>query len=130
MKISLLPCILVVCASFAQADQTLNYPEKNPLVLFKVPDDWKPKISNGSLFVVSPDRGEVIVEVMALESSIKDDAAAVKEAKGTVEQDFKNRKFTKADPVENNGLTATLLGGEGEDKSGEAHINIVLLKHP
>ena len=130
MKITLLPCILVVCASIAQADQTLNYPEKNPLVSFSVPDDWKPKVSNGSLFVVSPDGGEVIVEVMVMEASIKDDAAAVKEAKGTGEQDFKNLKFTKSDPMENNGLTATLLGGEGKDKSGEAHINMVLIKHP
>jgi hypothetical protein len=131
MKASLFLCLTALfCTSFAKADQTLEFPKKNPLVKFIAPDDWKTQEKNGSLFVVSPDGGDVIVEVMMMDAAIDDDAAALKEAKGTVDQDFKNLKLTKTDPTKANGLTVTLYGGEGEDKNGVAHINMVLLKHP
>jgi hypothetical protein len=129
MKATLLLCLATLISASAFAGQ-IGYPEKNPLVNFTVPDDWKADFKHGSLFVVSPDGGDVIVELMSMEAAIDDDAAAVKEAKGTVNQDFKKLKLTKSDPTESNGLIITLLGGEGTDKSGEAHINMALIKHP
>jgi hypothetical protein len=129
MKATLLLCLATLITTSAFAGQ-IGYPEKNPLVSFTVPDDWKADYKHGSLFVVSPDGGDVIVELMSMEAAIDDDAAAVKEAKGTVNQDFKKLKLTKSDPTETNGLIITLLGGEGTDKSGEAHINMALIKHP
>lgn len=131
MKTSLLLCAAVLAgATPVQAGQSFEYPEKNPLVSFTAPDDWKGQVKNGSLFVVSPDGGDVIVEVMTMEATKDDDAAALKEAKGTVEEDFKKLNLTKADPVEAKGLTIGLLGGDGEDDTGPAHINMALLKHP
>jgi hypothetical protein len=121
---------VVLCASFAQAEQSHVYPKKNPLVTFTVPDDWKAEVKHDSLFVVSPDGGDVIVEVSMMEAAIDDDAAAVKEARSTVDQDFKKLNLTKSDPAKANGLVVTLLGGEGIDDSGPAHINMALIKHP
>jgi len=115
--------------SVVQAEQSLVYPEKNPLVAFSVPDDWKTQVKHGSLFVVSPDGGDVIIEVSTLAAASDDDEAAVKEAKSTVE-DFKNLKLTESEPAKANGLIVTLIGGEGEDDSGRAHLNLALLKHP
>lgn len=131
MKASLTLCLAVLFAAISlKADQTLGYPKKSPLVSFTAPDDWTTKVTGGSLFVVSPDGGDVIVEVMSMEAAVDDDAAAIKEAKSTVDQYFKNLKLTKSDPTETNGLVVTLLGGEGEDDSGPAHINMALIKHP
>jgi hypothetical protein len=131
MKTSYLLCLAtLLLPTLNHAEQTLSYPEENPLISFTAPDDWKAQVKNGSLFVLSPDGGEVIVEVMAMEAGIDDDAAAVKEAKSTVSADFKKLAFEKSDPAESNGLIVTLLGGSGEDKTGEAHINMALIKHP
>ncbi len=130
-KLTLLLCLTgLLSANVSRADQTIGYPVENPLITFNAPDDWKVKAKNDSVFVVSPDGGDVIVEVMAMEAAADDDAAAVKEAKSTVDEDFKNLKLTKSDPVEANGLVVSLLGGEGEDSSGPAHINMALIKHP
>ena len=120
----------LLATSIAQADQTLSYPKKNPVITFTAPDDWEAKVKGSSLFVVSPDGGDVIVEVMALEATTDDDAGALKEAKGTVDQDFKDLTLTASDPVEAKGLIMTLVGGGGEDSSGPAHINMALIKSP
>jgi len=117
-------------ANVSRADQKIGYPAENPLITFSAPDDWKVKATKGSFFVVSPDGGAVIVEVSAMEAAADDDAAAVKEAKSNFFEDFKNLKLTKSDPVEANGLVMSLLGGEGEDSSGPAHINVLLIQHP
>jgi hypothetical protein len=127
---SFLGLAVFLCASLAQAEQPLLFPAKKPLVGFLAPDDWKAQMKSGSLFVVSPDGGDVIVEVMTMEAGIDDDAAALKEAKSVVEGDFKNLTLTATDPAEANGLTVTLYGGAGEDDSGPAMINMAILKHP
>lgn len=126
----LAPLIVLFCAGLALADQTLSYPKKQPLVQFTVPDDWTPEVKSGSLFVLSPDGGDVIVEVSMLEAGVDEDEEAAKEAKATVEEDFKNLTLTPSDPVKSKGLEVTLLGGEGEDSTGPAHINMALLKSP
>lgn len=114
----------------AGADQTLQFPEKDPLISFTAPADWKIKWKNDSLFVVSPDGGDVIVEVMPMEAAIDDEPAAIAEAKSTVAQDFKDLTLQESGTTETNGILTTLLGGQGEDQSGPAHINMVLIKHP
>lgn len=126
----LAPLVVLLCAASAQADQTLSYPKKQPLVQFTLPDDWTPEVKSGSLFVLSPDGGDVIVEVSMLEAGVDEDEDAAKEAKATVEEDFKNLTLTPSDPVKSKGLEITLLGGEGEDNTGPAHINMALLKNP
>jgi len=129
MKTLFLCLAALLLTTVAKADQSLGYPVKSPLITFTAPDDWEAKPKNGSLFVVSPDGGDVIVEAMAMEAAADDDEAAVKEATDTV-QDFKNLKLEKSDPAEANGLIVRLLGGEGEDASGSAHINMALIRHP
>ena len=129
--LSSLVCLpFLAMAPLSQAAQTLGFPKADPLISFDVPTDWKVKWQNDSVFVVSPDGGDVIVEVMPMEAAIDDEAAAIAEAKSTVDQDFKNLTLEKSGTTETNGILASLLGGKGEDKSGEAHINMVLIKHP
>ncbi len=131
MKTSLLFGITVLlCTSFAEADQSLQFPKEDPLISFTAPADWKAEIKGGSLFVVSPDGGDVILEVMTMEAGLDDDAEALKEAKGIVAEDFEKLELTPGDPVEAHGLVILPLGGDGEDKSGPAHINMAVIKHP
>ncbi len=126
----LIPCLAVLLLTgIAKADQAFGYPVKNPLISFSVPDGWEAKAKNASLFVISPDGGDVIVEVMMMEAATDDDDAAVKEAKDTM-QDFKNLKLEKSDLSEAKGLVIRQIGGEGEDSSGSARINMTLIKHP
>ena len=119
-----------LCASLAQAEQTISFPPKQPLVTFQAPDDWKAEMKNGSMFVVSPDGGDVIVEVMTMEAGMKDQAPALKEAKGVVDGDFKKLVLSPLDPTDSNVINVTLYGGGGEDDSGPAMINRAILKHP
>ncbi len=131
MRTTLLSGITVLlCASFTQADQSLHFPKEDPFISFSAPDDWKVENKGGSLFVVSPDGGDVILEVMTMEAGLDEDADALKEAKGTVDEDFEKLELTPGDPVEARGLVILPLGGEGVDESGPAHINMALIKHP
>ena len=42
MKTAAVLCLAsLVFASFASADQTINYPEKNPFFSISFPDDWE-----------------------------------------------------------------------------------------
>lgn len=131
MKLLLLPFLLLLSAAApAPAEQALNFPSKDALVAFSAPDDWKVKVKNGRLFVLSPDGGDVFVEVTTLEAALDDDAAALKEAKATVVDDFKNLNLTPSEPTESQGLTLRLLDGTGMDDSGPALLNLALLKNP
>ena len=60
------------------------------------------------MFVVSPDGGNVIVEVMTMEAGMKDQAPALKEAKGVVDGDFKKLVLSPLDPTDSNVLNVTL----------------------
>lgn len=131
MKASLLLALsTLLCTSLVQADHTLSYPKKGPFITFTTPDDWKAETKGDSLFVLSPDGGDVIIEVMTMESAIDDDVGAIKEAKSTVDQDFKDLTLDHSEPTAANGLQVIMYGGSGSDKHGEVHINMLILKHP
>lgn len=128
------PAILAVVAAMTfagsvHASRTFGFPEENPLISFEVPEDWKVKWKNDSLFVVSPDGGDVIVEVMAMDAASDESEEALKEAKSTVE-DFKNLDLEVSDPAQANGLVLSMVGGSGEDSEGPALINMAVIKHP
>lgn len=130
MKKHLSLCLIsLLCVSIAKADQLLSYPKKNPLVTFKVPDDWKPKIKGDSLFVLSPGDDGVIVEVMMMEAAKGDADAAIKEAKATVDE-FKHLVFAEPSKGSNNGLDGISLDATGEDSNGKANISLMILSHP
>lgn len=131
MRTTLLSGIAVLlCTSFTQADQSLHFPKEDPFISFTAPDGWKAETKGDSLFVVSPDGGDVILEVMTMEAGIDEDAEALKEAKGTVDEDFEKLELTPGDAVEARGLELLPFGGEGVDESGPAHITMVVIKHP
>jgi hypothetical protein len=131
MKTSLLLLLSLLGASSAIADQTLTYPAKNPLVSLVAPDDWEvDQKEDGRLFIISPDGGDVIVELSPMEAEMDDTEGALKEAKSTVDQDFKKLKLEATGPVDNNGLSIIMYGGEGEDDTGPAHINMAVLRNP
>jgi hypothetical protein len=117
-------------SSLAQADQSLSYPKKGPLVSFTAPDDWEAEMKDTSLFVLSPDGGDVIIEVMTMEADVDDQKGALEEAKSTVDQDFKELTLDHLGTTEAKGLTLSMYSGNGTDKHGEALINMLILKHP
>lgn len=110
--------------------QTFGFPTKKPLISFDLPKGWQPKEKGGSLFVLSPDGADVIVEATTMKAVADDDAGAMKEAMDTV-ADFKKLKLkTVVDHASLGGMTVTMLNGPGEDSNGPARINIVIIKHP
>jgi len=136
MKTSILLVLAtVLCSSIAIAQETIRYhsvayPAKNPLISFSVAEGWKSQMKGSSLFVVSPDGGDVIVEVSMMQAALNDDAAAYDEAKSTVDQDFKNLALEKGPNGENKGVKVSMLNGKGKDKSGEAAIALIMVKNP
>ena len=87
-------------------------------------------MKGSSLFVVSPDGGDVIVEVSTMKATLDNDGAANDEAKSTVDQDFKNLELEKGPSGENKGVKVSMLNGKGKDKSGEAAIALIMVKNP
>ena len=130
MKTILALCIAsLVFSSVTKADQSLEFPKKNPLISFTVPDDWKPQMKNGSLFVLPAKGDNLIVEVMMMEAAKDDADAAVKEAKATVDE-FKHLVFSEPRKNNGHGLEATILEATGEDANGKANISLMILGHP
>ena len=122
-----LACLVNVNAKGERSVQTLGYPAKKPLVSFNVPKDWKAEQKGDSLFILSPDGGDVIVEVLNLAAGVDDDEAAIKEAEDTVNQDFKKLNFKAGQSEKSNGLLIGTLTSKGVDKHGEALINFLLM---
>ncbi|MFO1485849.1 MAG: hypothetical protein U1F71_20985 [Verrucomicrobiaceae bacterium] len=130
MKASLLLLFaLLSLTQLAAADQSLVYPEKDSLISFSVPDNWKAEFKDESLFVTPPGDESVIIEVMEMEAGVDDAEGAIKEAKATMD-DFKNMKYDEIQKGETNGLGIMILNAQGEDADGKANINLVLLSKP
>ena len=123
-------CTALLLSNFPSwADQVIHFPEADPVVAFAAPDDWEAKEKNGSLFVLSPDGEGVIVELSTLEAKTGETKVAIEEAKKTISE-FKDLKYGDLVETTSNTLDVTLLSADGEDKHGEASINLMLLGAP
>jgi hypothetical protein len=133
MKTSHIFCLLALisCSPLVLADQPISFPEKNPLIDLSLPDDWKIKPKGGVLYANPKDDPSFFMELSELEASIDNANAAIKEAKASIEDNFKNvtydEKPSKADGV---GVTLQVFNAKGEDADGKANINAILITQP
>lgn len=111
LKIAQLAVIATLTiASAARADQTINYPEKDPIFSISFPDGWKVTTEDQSVSASSPD-DLVNMELIALEAEALD--GAVDAAKESLEEELKGIKWLdKPESGELNGMKATFVNGQ------------------
>jgi len=96
------------------ADQGLHFPEADPVVAFAAPDGWESWEKNGSLLVLSPDGGGVILELSTMEAKTGETTAAIKEAKTTIAE-FKGLKYGACGEARSHHLDVPIFSVEGSD---------------
>jgi hypothetical protein len=107
MKTTLVFCIaLLISSSIANADQTINYPDKNPIFSISFPDGWKVETEDQSVSASSKDE-LVNMELIALEAEAI--SGAIDAAKESLEEELKGIKFDKPEKGELNGMNAVFL---------------------
>lgn len=132
MKTSYIFCLLTLISSpLALANQSISFPEKTPLIDLSLPDDWKIKPKGNIVYANPKDDPSFFMELSELDAGIDNADAAIKEAKASIEDSFKNvtyqEKPSKADGA---GVTIQVLNAKGEDADGKANINAVLITQP
>lgn len=110
MKTPLLLCLAsLIFASAAQADQTINYPDKDPIFSISFPDSWKVEEADQSVSASSKDE-LVNMELIALEAEALD--GAIDAAKESLEEELEGIKFDAPEKGELNGMNAVFLNGQ------------------
>ena len=94
------------------------------------PDSWDVKIKNGRLYGSPKGDDSFFTELSELDSPATDEDAAIKEAKSSIEESFKNLKYDEPERADNGGLSLIVINAKGEDQDGTANINAVLVLHP
>jgi hypothetical protein len=114
----------------ANAEQAAAYPKKNPLVGLMFPDDWELKTKNGMLFGNPKDDDSLFISLAPMEAGSADPDAAIKEAKDSIEETFKNVRYGDLEKSENDGVEILHLDAEGEDEDGKANIHLAIIGRP
>jgi hypothetical protein len=111
MKQTLLLClVLLTAAPLARADQTINYPEKNPIFSISFPDAWKVEIGEEGVSAASAD-DLVNMELLALDAEALD--GAVEMAKESLTEELKGIKWTgEPEKGELNGMNVVFLNAQ------------------
>lgn len=110
MKTLLATLAAIALAPFAQADQTINYPDKNPIFSISFPDGWKVEMEDQSVSASSAD-DLVNMELIALEAEALD--GAIDAAKESLTEELKGIKWTgEAEKGELNGMSVTFLNAQ------------------
>ncbi|MDZ4289950.1 MAG: hypothetical protein U0984_18435 [Prosthecobacter sp.] len=109
MKTSLLLCLAaLVFSATAKADQTINYPDKDPIFSISFPDDWKVEADES---VSASSKDEMVnMELIALDAEALDGAVDV--AKDSLKEEFKGIKFDAPEKGELNGLDVVFLNAK------------------
>lgn len=107
-------CLAVIAAltfgSVARADQTITYPEKNPIFSISFPDGWKVEPGEDSVSASSAD-DLVNMELMALDA--EELAGAVEAAKEALTEELKGLKWEgEPEKGELNGMNVTFVNGQ------------------
>jgi hypothetical protein len=77
MKSILAPCLAVLLsAPFAMAEQEHIFPDKDPVIELKLPDDWDAQVKNGRFYANPKDDKAFFVEIEEMQSK-PDDGEAV-----------------------------------------------------
>lgn len=94
----------------AQADQTINYPDKNPIFSISFPDKWTVEEADQSVSASSEDE-LVNMELLALDAEALDSAVDI--AKESLEEEFEGMKFKDApEKGELNGMHVVFLNAQ------------------
>jgi hypothetical protein len=125
MKITSILCFAgLLLAPLANADQTITYPEDDPIFSISFPDDWEVEGDEESVSASSADE-LVNMELIALEAeAIKD---AVKMAKEGLTKELEGLKF-KGEPEkgEMNGMDVIFLNAEVTIEEIKMSVNVCL----
>jgi hypothetical protein len=111
MKQTLLLCLaFITAAPLARADQTINYPEKNPIFSISFPDGWKVDTGDESVSASSADE-LVNMELIALDAEALD--GAIDLAKESLTEELKGIKWTdEPEKGELNGMNVVFINAQ------------------
>ncbi len=111
MKTPLLLCLAsFLLAPFANADQTINYPEKDPIFSISFPDGWKVDTGDESVSASSADE-LVNMELIALDAEALD--GAIDLAKESLTEELKGIKWTdEPEKGELNGMNVVFINAQ------------------
>jgi hypothetical protein len=110
MKMLLTALVTAALTTFCHADQTINYPDKNPIFSICFPDGWKVEMEDQSVSASSAN-DLVNMELIALEAEALD--GAIDAAKESLTEELKGIKWTgEPEKGELNGMNATFLNAQ------------------
>lgn len=122
-RLSILSFALAMTVIPAQADQTISYPENNPVFSISFPDGWKVEAGE-SVSASSPD-DLVNMELIALEAEALD--GAIDMAKESLNEELKDIKFLgEPEEGELNGMKVTFLNGQVTVEGVKMAVNCAL----
>ena len=108
LLLSVLAALLM--APFAGAEQTINYPDKDPIFSISFPDAWKVETGEQNVSASSPD-SLVNMELIALEAEALD--GAIDMAKEALAEQLKGLEWSgEPEKGELNGMHVTFLNGQ------------------
>lgn len=127
MKTSfLLGLAVIACLGSAQADQTINYPEKDPIFSISFPDGWKVEEADQSVSAASADE-LVNMELIALEADALEGAVA--DAKESLKEEFKGLKFTgEPEKGELNGMHVVFINAQATVEEVKMAVNCCIFE--
>ena len=118
---------LLFLVSAAKAQQVASYPEDQPIIDLRFPDDWDLKTKSGVLYAhPSGDKG-FFISLSTLKASGDNRNAAVKEVKSDIEALFHDVEYQDPQTKQVDDLTSMLINAKGKDEDGVANINIWLI---
>lgn len=111
---------LLIISPLASAEQTINYPEDEPIFSISFPDDWEVEAEEG-VSASSPDE-LVNMELIALEAEALD--AAIDVAKESLAEELEGIKWNgEAEKGELNGMDVTFLNAKVTIEEVEMAVN-------
>lgn len=110
----------------AQADQTINYPEKDPIFSISFPDGWKVEEADQSVSASSADE-LVNMELIALEADALD--GAIEGAKESLKEEFKGIKFGgEPEKGELNGMNVVFINAQATVEDVKMAVNCCIFE--
>lgn len=121
MKRILIPAALMLLSpAFLQADQTINYPDKDPIFSISFPDSWTVEQEDQSVSASSKDE-MVNMELLALDAEALSEAVEI--AKESLEEEFEGLKFSELEKGELNGMSMIFLNAQAKVEGVKMAVN-------
>lgn len=127
MKTTLLICLALLGLSLTSFAKDATYPKAEPVISLAVPEGWEMEWEDDLLYLRADDDDNVVVEVSALKATKQEGAKALEEMKATVQESFKNVEWKPMQEGGSNNVGIYILNATGEDDSGKANINAIMV---